>query len=191
MRRAILGALTLGGCLYNPSVDVDRQAVTMPQGTHEDVVISLDGQPIDDFEGVYWTVDDPDMVTVAPAWDGTHLSLGGNKPGTTTVHVNSHGQTFHINCVIGPPAIVKMWIEPEVVQASVGTDIQVKAVAVDTTFHIIDISHETATRWTVRNTDVATLDMAGMMLHASAQGQTTLHAVNGGVSTVVPITILK
>jgi len=189
MRHFVFGSLLLGGCLYNPSVDVDKQAVTMPQGTHQDVVISLDGQPIDDFEGVYWVVDDPEMVTVAPAWDGIHLSLGGNKPGTTTVHVNSHGQTFDINVVIGPPAIVKMWIEPEVVQAQVGGDIQVKAVAVDTTFHIIDVSHDS--RWTVRNPDVATLDMAGMMLHASAQGQTTLHAVNGGVATVVPITILK
>jgi hypothetical protein len=189
MRRAILGALLLGGCLDNPSVDVDTQAVTMPQGTHADVVISLDGQSIEDFDGVYWVVDDPEMVTVAPAWDGKHLRLGGNLPGATKVHVNSHGQTFDIDCTVGPPAIVKMWIEPEVVQTTVGGDVQVKAIAVDTTFHIVDISHES--RWTVRNPDVASLDMAGMMLHASGEGQTTLHAVNGGVSTVVPIAILK
>ncbi|HUS29721.1 MAG TPA: hypothetical protein VMZ53_14555 [Kofleriaceae bacterium] len=189
MRRAILGALMLGGCLYNPSVDVDKQAVTMPQGTHEDVVISLDGEAINDFDGVYWVVDDPAMITVAPAWDGKHLTIGGNLPGVTRVHVNSHGQTFDIEVQVGPPAIVKMWIEPEVVQASVGGDVQVKAIAVDTTFHIVDISHES--RWTIRNPDLASLDMNGMMLHASAQGQTTLHAVNGGVATVVPITILK
>jgi hypothetical protein len=191
MRHFILGSLLLGGCLYNPSVDVDTQAVTMPQGTHQDVVISLDGQAIDNFDGVYWIVDDPSVVTVAPAWDGKHLSLGGDQPGTTTVHVNSHGRTFDIAVEVDQPAIVKMWIEPDVVQASVGGDIQVKAVAVDTTFHIVDISHDSATRWTIRNPDVASLDMAGMMLHAQAQGQTTLHAVNGGVSTVVPITILK
>jgi hypothetical protein len=189
MRRAILGVLSLGGCLYNPSVDVDKQAVTMPQGTHEDVVISLDGQPIDDFDGVFWLVDDPEMVTVAPAWDGKHLRIGGDLPGKTTVHVNSHGQTFDIAVDVGPPAIVKMWIEPDVVQTSVGGDIQVKAIAVDTTFHIVDISHDS--RWTIRDPNVASLDMAGMMLHAQAQGQTTLHAVNGGVSTVVPISILK
>lgn len=191
MRRAILGALALGGCLYNPTVDVDTEAVTMPQGTHQDVVISIDGHAIDDFDGVTWIVDNPELVTVAPAWDGTHLRIGGDLPGTTTVHVNSHGQTFDIAVDVGPPAIVKMWIEPEFVQASVGGDIQVKAIAVDTTFHIVDISHESATRWTIRDPDVATLDMTGMTLHAHAQGQTTLHAVNGGVSTVVPIAILK
>ena len=189
MRHFILGSVVLGGCLYNPSVNVDKQDVTMPQGTHADVTLSENGQAIDDFDGVYWIVDDPEMVTVAPAWDGRHLRIGGDLPGATTVHVNSHGQTFDIAVDIGPPAIVRMWIEPDVVQASVGGDIQVKAIAVDTTFHIVDISHES--RWTVRNPDVATLDMPGMMLHATAQGQTTLHAVNGGVATVVPITILK
>jgi hypothetical protein len=189
MRHFILGSLLLGGCLYNPSVDVDTQAVAMPQGTHADVVIALDGRAIEDFDGVYWIVDNPDMVTVAPAWDGKRLRLGGNLPGETMVHVNSHGQTFDIGVTVGPPAIVKMWIEPEVVQTTVGGDVQVKAIAVDTTFHIVDVSHES--RWTVRDPDVASLDMAGMMLHASAQGQTTLHAVNGGVSTVVPIAILK
>jgi hypothetical protein len=189
MRRAILGALLMGGCLYNPSVEVDTQAVTMPQGTHQDVVISLDGQPIDDFVGVYWTVDDPQMVTVAPAWDGKHLRIGGDVPGTTAVHVNSHGQTFDIAVEVGPPALVKMWIEPEVVEASVGGLVQVKAVAIDTTFHLVDVSRES--RWTVRDPNIATLDMAGMMLHAEGQGQTTLHAVNGEVATVVPITILK
>lgn len=189
MRRAILGALTLGGCLYNPSVDVDTQSVTMPQGTHSDVTISVAGEPIDNFAGVYWTVDDPAMVTVAPAWDGKHLSLGGNQLGSTTVHVNSHGDTHDIAVEVGPPAIVKMWIEPDVVEASVGGYVQVKAIAVDTMFHTVDVSHDS--RWTVRNPDVATLDMAGMMLHASNEGQTTLHVVNGEVAAVVPIAILK
>ena len=189
MRRAFLGSLLLGGCLSNPSVEVDTQAVAMPQGTHADVVISLDGEAIDDFHGVYWVVDDPEMVTVAPAWDGKHLRLGGNLPGETMVHVNSHGETLDIGVTVGPPALVKMWIEPEIVQTTVGGDVQVKAIAVDTMFQIVDISRES--RWTIRNPDVASLDMAGMMLHASAQGQTTLHAVNGGVSTVVPIAILK
>jgi hypothetical protein len=189
MRRFALGFLVLGGCLFNPSVEVDQQSVQMPQGTSSDVTVSIDGAPVDDLSEVVWLVDDPEMVTVAPAWDGQHLRIGGNLPGTTTVHVNSHGQTIDIRAKVGPPAILKMWIEPESVSASVGGAVQVKAVAVDTLFRLVDVTHES--HWTVRDPDVATLDMGGMMLQAEAQGQTTLHATNGDSSTVVPITILK
>jgi hypothetical protein len=185
----LLPIVIAGGCLYNPSVEVDKQAVSMPQGTSQNVKVTIDGMPVEDFSEILWAVDDPEMVTVAPTWDGKFLRIGGNLPGTTTVHVNSHGQTLDIQASVGSPAIVKMWIEPEAVQASVGGEVQVKAIAVDTLFHVVDVSRES--RWTVRDPSVATLDMPGMMLHAEATGETTLHAVNGEVATVVPITILK
>lgn len=189
MRRFGLCFLVLGGCLSNPSVEVDRQSVDMPAGTSSNVTVSIDGSPVEDYSEVLWLVEDPGMVTVAPAWDGKHLRIGGNIEGTTTVHINSHGQTFDVKAHVGPPALVKMWIEPEVVATNVGGAVQVKAMAVDTLFHIVDVTH--TSRWTVRDPDVATLDMNGMMLRAAAEGLTTLHATNGESSTVVPITILK
>ncbi|HSD86824.1 MAG TPA: hypothetical protein VLB44_04890 [Kofleriaceae bacterium] len=189
MRRFALCFLVLGGCLSNPSVEVDRQAVDMPAGTSSNVTVLIDGAPVEDYGEILWAVDDPSMVTVAPAWDGKHLQIGGNVEGRTTVHINSHGQTLDVKAHVGPPAVVKMWIEPETVATNVGGAVQVKAVAVDTLFHLVDVTR--TSKWTVRDLDVATLDMNGMMLRAEAEGLTTLHATNGESSTVVPITILK
>lgn len=189
MRGLALCSLVLGGCLWNPSVEVDKTSVEMARGTSSDITVSLDGAPVENLAHVVWLVDDPAVVTVTPTWDGKHLRIGGNLEGSTVVHVNSHGQTLDIAAHVGPPAIVKMWIEPANVMANIGTNVGVKAVAVDTLFRVIDITRDS--RWTVRNPDVATLDMAGMMLRAETEGETTLHVTKGDTWAVVPITILK
>jgi hypothetical protein len=186
MRRIALLSM-VGGCLWNPSVEVDREAVEIPRGTSTDVVVSIDGAPVADLAEVLWSVDDPALVTVTP--HGDRLAIGGNLEGSTVVHVSSHGQTVDIAARVRAPAIVKMWIEPTAFIANVGADVQVKAVAVDTLFRLVDITHDC--RWAVRNEDVARLDMAGMMLRAETEGETSLHAGNGTVSAMVPITILK
>lgn len=192
MGRMLYGSLLFaGGCLFNPSVEVDKQSVDMPRGTSSELTVSLDGTPLESLEDVVWLVDNPELVTVAPTWDGRHLRIGGDLEGHTMVHVNTHGQTIDIYAHVSPPAIVKMWIEPDFVATSLGDqgEVQVKAMAVDTLFHVVDVTRES--RWTVRDPSVASLDMAGMMLHAEGLGQTTLHAVNGSASTMVPIEILK
>jgi hypothetical protein len=181
--------LVLGGCLSNPSVEVDTESVELARGTSSDVTLSLDGAPVDDLSEFVWHVDDPALVTVAPSWDGKHLRIGGNLEGSTVVHVNSHGQTLDIAAHVGPPALVRVWIEPPTVMANIGASVEVKAIAVDTLFRVVDITRDS--HWTVRNPDVATLDMAGMMLRAQSEGQTSLHVTKGDTWAVVPITILK
>lgn len=187
MRRLALCSLVLGGCLWNPSIEVDKDSVEMPRGTSSDITVSIDGEP--DLSHVVWLVDDPAVVTVAPSWDGKQLRIGGNLEGSTVVHVNSHGQTLGIVAHVGPPAIVELWIEPTNVMANVGAHVEVRAVALDTLFRVVDITRDS--RWRVRNTDVASLDMAGMMLRAETEGETTLHVTKGDAWAVVPITILK
>lgn len=187
MRRIALCSLVLGGCLWNPSVEVDQDSVDVARGTSTDVIVSVDGAPVTDLDEVLWSVDDPALVTVTP--DGSQLRIGGNLEGATVVHVSSHGETLDIAAHVGPPALLKLWIEPNPVVATVGDDVEVKAVALDTLFRIVDVSHESW--WTVRNTSLASLDMAGMKLRAETEGQTTLHASNGTVATVVRVTILK
>lgn len=187
MRRLTLCSLVLGGCLANPSVEVDKDSVAMPRGTSSDISVSIDGEP--DLSHVVWVVDNPTVVTVVPSWDGNYLQIGGNLEGSTVVHVNSHGQTLDIAAHVGPPAIVKLWIEPTNVMANVGAHVEVKAVALDTLFRVVDITRDSL--WSVRNTDVASLDMDGMMLRAETEGETTLHVTKGDARAVVPITILK
>ena len=189
MRRFASCSLVLGGCLWNPSVEVDKQSVDMPRGTSSEVTVSIDGAPVEDLSELVWLVDDPALVTVTPSWDGKHLMIGGNLEGSTVVRVNSHGQTVEVAAHVRPPAITKVWIEPPNVMANIGAGVQVKAVAVDTLFRVVDITRES--RWTVRNPDVATLDMAGMMLRAETEGETTLHVTKGDTWAVVPITILQ
>lgn len=187
MRRIALLSLVLGGCLWNPSVEVDQDAVDVARGTSADVIVSIDGAPVEDLDEVVWSVDDPTLVTVTA--DRNRLRIGGNLEGATVVHVQSHGQTVDITTHIGPPALLKLWIEPSLVVAKVGESVEVKAVALDSLARLVDVSHESL--WTVRNADMANLDMAGMKLRARTEGQTTLHVSNGTVGTVVPITILK
>jgi hypothetical protein len=67
--------------------------------------------------------------------------------------------------------------------------VEVKAVALDSIGRVVDVSHESA--WTVSDTNLASLDMAGMQLRAATVGETELHASNGAVATMVPITILQ
>src|SRR3954469_24195506 len=114
MGRMLLGSLLLaGGCLSNPSVEVDTKSVDVPRGTSSDVTVSLDGTPVVSLDDFVWTVDDPALVTAAPAWDGARLRIGGNLEGHTIVHLSSHGETIDISARVGAPAIVRMWIEPD------------------------------------------------------------------------------
>lgn len=179
--------IALAGCLGNPSVEVDKQSLELAQGTSSDVTVTIDGVAVDDFYSVVWEIDDPSIATVTPAWDGKRLRIGGSLEGDTLVRVNSHGQTLEIPTRVGPPAITEVWIEPAHVSTKVGGQVHVRAVALDTTLRLQDITH--ASRWTVRDTSVATLDMAGMMLQAMGEGATTLHVTHGELFTNIPITI--
>jgi hypothetical protein len=186
MRRIALLSV-LGGCLWNPSVEVDRNAVDVPRGTSVDVTVSIDGVPVEDLAEVLWSVDDPALATAIA--HGNRLRIGGDLEGSTVVHVSSHGQTLDIATHVGPPALLRLWIEPTPVVATVGDSVEVKAVALDSIGRVVDVSHESA--WTVSDTNLASLDMAGMQLRAATVGETELHASNGAVATVVPITILQ
>lgn len=189
MGRFALVTIALAGCLDNPTVDVDQASLDMPQGTAEAVTVSVDGEPVDSLFSVVWTIDDPTIVSVTPEYDGKRLRITAATPGATIVHVNSHGQTHDIPVRVGPPAIVYMWIEPSSVSTAVGTELHVKATGLDTMYHLQDLTF--ASDWIVQDPAVASLDMAGMMLEATGEGHTTLHASFGEHGTVSEITILK
>jgi hypothetical protein len=187
MRCIALTSLVLGGCLWNPSVEVDRDSVDVPRGTSAEVIVSIDGVPVDDLAEVLWSVDDPSLASATA--HGNRLRIGGNLEGSTVVHVSSHGQTLDIATHVGPPALLKLWIEPTPVVAKVGDSVQVKGVAFDSIGRVVDVSHVSA--WTVTDTSLASLELAGMQLRAVNEGETELHASNGTVATMVPITILQ
>jgi len=189
MRGFALLLLSLAACLDNPSFDVDKQSLELPQGTSSEVVVSLDGVPIDDLYGVVWNVEDPSIVTVTPAWDGKRLRIGGALPGETIVRVNSYGQTIEIPTRVGPPAVVYIWIEPSTVTSALGQQVHVRATGLDTMYRLRDVTHDS--RWTVRDEQVARLEMAGMMLQAMGNGHTTLHATYGDLFTYSDVTIGK
>lgn len=187
MRSIALTTLVWGGCLWNPSVEVDRDSVDVARGTSADVIVSIDGTPVDDLSEVLWSVDDPALVTVVPRRN--RLQMGGNLEGATTVHLSSHGQTVEIPAHVGPPALLEVWIEPAHVVAKVGESVEVKAVAFDTLAQVVEVSRESL--WTVSDPNLADIDMAGMQLRAETEGQTTLHVSNGTVAALVPVAILK
>jgi len=189
MQRFALTAVVLGGCLSNPTVEVDKQSVDLPRGASTDLLVSIDGTPVWDLDEVLWTVEDDHLVTVSPSYDGYHLRVGGNYEGDTVVHVNSHGQDIAIPTHVGPPKILMIWTEPTSVNAVIGSDVQVKARSLDTLARVADVTF--ASRWDVRDDSIANLDQVGMMLHATDIGETTLHVSLGANSAVVPIAIFK
>lgn len=189
MRRIALVTCVLAGCFDNPSVEVDTESLDMPRGTSESVIVSIDGAPVDDLFAVSWIVDDPTIASVTPEWDGKRLRIDAALEGQTTLRVGSHGQVSYIPVRVGPPAIRYLWIEPSTVEGSVGSEIQVKATGLDTMYQLQDLTH--ASYWAVRDQRVANLDMAGMMLHATGEGHTTLHANFGDLATITDITISK
>ena len=189
MRRSALVVLVLAGCLDNPTIEVDQSSLDMPQGTATQLVVSLDGKPVDSLYSVVWEVDDPRIASVTPEYDGKRLRIAAATPGATLLHVYSHGQVQDIPVRVGPPAIVYIWIEPSSVTTSIGAQVHVKATGLDTMYQLQDVT--VASQWAVRDEHVASLDMAGMMLQAMGEGRTTLHASYGDHATVSEITILK
>jgi len=187
MRRAALLICVLGGCLSNPSVEIDRGAVAMPRGTSRDVLVTVDGAP--ELAYVTWVVDDESIASVTPSLDGQHVSIGGMREGDTVVYLGTHGEIFDVPTHVGPPAIVRIWVEPGSVEATVGEAIDVRARALDTVLRVRDITRES--QWAVLDPHIATLDMAGMMLEATAEGETTLQVGYGDHATDVPVTIFK
>jgi hypothetical protein len=196
MQRFALPSLALstaliasGGCLYNPTVEVDTDALELARGTSSDVLVSIDGEEVTGLEGLYWTVDDPSVATVTPSYDGRHLRIGGDLEGETVVHISSYGQDLPIPTRVGPPGIVSVWTEPATISTSVGNLVEVRAKALDTLAHVVDITFES--RWAVRDESVASLEANGMMLHAMGEGTTTLHVTHGNDSRVGPVSIFK
>jgi hypothetical protein len=189
MQRYAFVAVVLGGCLSNPTVEVDTQSIDVPRGASHDVLVSIDGTPVSDLGEVLWTVENDDVATVTPSYDGYHLRIGGDHEGDTVVHVNSHGQDVAIPVHVGPPAVVMIWAEPTIISAHVGDEVQVRAKSLDTLARVRDITFDS--RWVVRDDSMLVLDQAGMMLHATGTGSTTLHVANGTSTTVVPVSIYK
>jgi hypothetical protein len=189
MRRLGLLMFVLAGCLDNPAVEVDTSSLELPQGAKGDVTVSIDGAPVESLYSVVWSIDDPKVVSVEPEWDGKRVRIDGANPGFTIVHVSSHGQTFDIPVRVGSPAIQYMWIEPSTVTTEVGTSVHVKATGLDTMYQLQDLTPDA--HWAIRDLSIANLDMNGMMLHATGEGRTTLHATYGDQATVTEITILK
>ena len=188
MRRAWL-TLFLAGCLDNPSVAVDTHALDMPQGTKQNVTVSVDGAPVDTLYGVAWIVDDPQVVSVVPEYDGKRLRFDAANVGETVVHVGTYGQTQDIPVRVGPPAITYIWIEPSTVMTNVGAQVHVKATGLDTMYRLQDVTVDSY--WAVRDEHIANLDTAGMMLQAMGEGRTTLHASFGELFTITDVTVLK
>jgi hypothetical protein len=182
-------AVGLGGCLSNPTVEVDKQSLELPRGASTDLLVSIDGTPVWSLDEVLWTVDDEHLVTVSKSYDGYHLRVGGNFEGDTVVHVNSHGQDVAIPTHVGPPAVLMIWTEPTSVNTVIGSQVQVKAKTLDTLARVEDVTF--ASRWDVRDDSIANLDQAGMMLRAMDIGETTLHVSHGASSAVVPVAIYK
>jgi hypothetical protein len=182
-------AVALGGCLYNPTVEVDTSELDLARGTSSDVLVSIDGDEVTDLEGLYWTVDDPRVATVTPSYDGRHLRIGGDLEGETVVHISSYGQDLEIPTRVGPPAILTVWTEPARISAAVGSQVEVRAKAINTMAQVVDITFDS--RWTIRDQSIANLDSSGMMLQAMEEGSTTLHVTHGKDFRVVPVSIFK
>jgi hypothetical protein len=181
--------LAQAGCLSNPTIEVDRDSVDVPRGLSTDVLVTIDGQALDNLDEVLWSVDDPRIATVLPTPDRRRLRIGGDREGTTVVRVSSHGQTVAIETRVAPPKMMLAWIEPGHVTTTPGGLVAVAARALDSTFAIRDITH--SARWTVRDPSLATLDHAGMMLQGAAPGLTSLHVTIEETAATAPITVFK
>ncbi len=189
MQRFALAAVVLTGCLSNPTVEVDQESLDIPRGAATDLLVSIDGAPVWELGEVAWWVEDEELVSVTPSYDGYHLRVGGNYEGETVVHVNSYGQDVAIPTRVGPPAIVMIWTEPSRISVHVGSEIQVRAKSLDTLARIEDVTF--ASRWVVRDESIVDLDASGMMLHAKIDGETTLHVGHGTNRAVVPVAVFK
>ena len=189
MQRFAVVAVVLGGCLSNPTVEVDHTSLDIARGTASEVLVSLDGAPVSDLDELLWSVENDALVSVTRSYDGVHLRIGGDNEGETVVHVNSHGQDLPISVRVGPPAIVLLWTEPSRVDVVRGGEVQVRAKILDTLSRVVDITFDS--RWNVRDRSIVSLDQAGMMLHAVEAGETTLHVSHDGSSALVPVAVFK
>ena len=187
MPRGALLICVLGGCFANPTVEIDQESVELARGTSRDVLVTVDGAP--ELEYVTWVIDDQRVASVVPSFDGKHVRIGGMREGDTVVHLGTHGVIFDVPIHVGPPAVVKIWIEPGAVEAMIGELVDVRARVLDTALRVRDITRES--QWAVRDPRLATLDMAGMMLVAVEEGETALHVTYGDHTTLAPVTIFK
>lgn len=187
--RLALACVVLGGCLPNPTVEVDQESIEVARGLSSDLEVSIDGDAVNDLDGIYWFVDDPELATVTPAFDGRHLRIGGNLEGETVVHVSSYGQIIDIPVRIGPPAVLAIWTEPPYIDVRIGDRVEIRAKALDSIAQVADVTFDS--RWTVRDGTIVNLDQNGMALYAMEPGRTSLHVTNGLEAAVVPVTVFK
>ena len=186
--RTALVAILLGGCLSNPTVEVDQSTLEMPRGTSSELRIMIDGVTTDPSDVLLWSEDD-ERVSVTVSHDHSRLLVGGNFEGDAIVHVSAYGQDIAIPTHVAPPAIVKLWAEPDHISAMLGSEIHIRAKMLDTIAQVRDVTFDC--RWHVRDENILALSHNDMMLRATYPGETTLHVSNGDKNAVVPVAIFK
>jgi hypothetical protein len=158
--------------------------LVLPRGAGVDVNVKLDTQPVA-ASALQWLVDDASIVTVSVTSDGARLRVTGAHEGDTVVHVGVQGDVIDLPTHVASPAIVQLWIEPSVVSAPIGTTVEVRTTAIDTTSTIRDVSDSTT--WELMDPGVAVVENNAVL--AASAGTTTLQAVVAGVKSTVAVTV--
>jgi hypothetical protein len=183
MTRFAAIACLLTGCL-DAELAADQRSLELPRGAGIAVHLTVGDQPVA-VADVTWLVDDPTIVSVERASDGSELRVVGGREGDTAVHFGAQGRAIDLPAHVAPPAIVELWIEPVALEVPLGATVDVRATAMDTTSALHDVSD--ATTWQLMDPGVARLDDTTVV--GATPGSTMLQAVLGDVHASAPVTV--
>ena len=160
-----------------------RSPSTVARGTSADVIVSIDGAPVDDLARRAVVRRRPGARDRDPRPDGSRLRIGGNLEGATTVPVSSHGQTLVHRSARQAPG-TRAAVDRAIATRREGR--RQRGSPRPRARHPVPrtATSPTPSGWTVRNTNLASLDMAGMKLARRDEGHDHAPRILGAVATV-------
>lgn len=184
MRPALL-CLALTACVDERIIELNVDSVSMPQGLGVNVAISADGYPVPNLETFELAVDPPEIATAVISSDGTHVRVTGALQGDATVRIRHRYTELLLPTHVAAPSVLVVWIEPADVATPIGSLVPIRATGLDSMGNYGDVSE--TTRWEIVDPAIARLDPKG--LRGMAAGETTLHAMVGGATTSVTVSV--
>lgn len=183
---ACLLALTASACIEDSTYGLEASPVELPRGVTRPLGLTALGSlpPLSSF---LVEVDDPALVTVQLSANQREFDLHAVGEGHTTVHLIYRDAVLHVPTTILPPVTVSLVLRPGGINAPIGGEVSLAAIATNTADELVDVTARAL--WTVDDPHVARLYSDGT-LEGMSVGTTQLRAELDGVAQTASVSIV-
>lgn len=182
----LLAVGVTGGCIEDSTYSLEVAPLEVPRGVTRPLSLTTPGT-LPALTAFLIDVDDPGLVDVHLSADQRRFELHAVGEGQTTVHLVYRDTVLHVPTTVLPAATVSIAVRPGGIQAPIGGQVALAAIATNTADEQVDVTARTL--WTVDDPHVARLYSDGT-LQGMAVGATFLRAELDRISQTAAVAVV-